>query len=363
MVLSDLPIHLPSEDQYGVDPFAKALARSLECIHSPEGTVVALNGAWGSGKSSVVNLVLHHLKPAQEAGRLKAVTFNPWWFSGSESLTLAFFEELQSAFDKSNLDTAKSVVKWLGKRLSRTGPLLGAMVDIATAGVGGNITTAVAEFATNALGEEQTVEAAHAALTQALREQTSRFLIVIDDIDRLGPDEALLVFRLVKSVGKLPNVIYLLAFDRLLAERIISERFPAEGANYLEKIVQATFDLPIPDPAVLRRTFLGAAEAIACAPTEDRVVRFMNFFHDVVAPYLQSPRNAIRLANVLNVTWPAVKGEVDTADFLCLETLRVFEPIVSRSLRANASLVCGVSDSHDREDRAERMLRYELTSA
>lgn len=90
------------------------------------------------------------------------------------------------------------------------------------------------------------VEKLHAEPSKALREQKKRFLIVIDDIDRLSPDEALLIFRLVKSVGRLPNVMYLLVYDRPLAEKIVSERYPSEGPHYLEKIVQAAFELPDP---------------------------------------------------------------------------------------------------------------------
>ena len=55
---------------------------------------------------------------------------------------------------------------------------------------------------------DDTVEKLQNELTQALADQNKRFLIVIDDIDRLAPDEALLIFRLVKSVGRLPNVLY-----------------------------------------------------------------------------------------------------------------------------------------------------------
>ena len=64
---------------------------------------------------------------------------------------------------------------------------------------------------------EDTVEKLHAELAGALAVQKTRFLIVIDDIDRLPPDEALLIFRLVKSVGRLPNVVYLLVFGSLTA--------------------------------------------------------------------------------------------------------------------------------------------------
>jgi predicted KAP-like P-loop ATPase len=61
---NDKPITEPSDDRFGINPFAKTLAASIRKINAPEGTVVALNGPWGSGKSSAVNLILHHLKDA-----------------------------------------------------------------------------------------------------------------------------------------------------------------------------------------------------------------------------------------------------------------------------------------------------------
>jgi predicted KAP-like P-loop ATPase len=91
---NDKPITAPSEDRYGIDPFAKALASSIRKLAGPEGTVIGLNGPWGSGKSSAVNLVLHHLSEALAADEIAVINFACWWFRGEEELALAFFREL-----------------------------------------------------------------------------------------------------------------------------------------------------------------------------------------------------------------------------------------------------------------------------
>jgi predicted KAP-like P-loop ATPase len=141
---------------------------------------------------------------------------------------------------------------------------------------------------------EDTVEKLHAELTTVLGEQKKRFLIVIDDIDRLSPDEALLIFRLVKSIGRLPNVIYLLVFDRNLAEAIVSERYPSEGPHYLEKIIQAGFDIPQPRQVDLNQELLRQIDAICGSPSEDVSLRFMNVFYDLIAPEIRTPRDLKR---------------------------------------------------------------------
>jgi predicted KAP-like P-loop ATPase len=95
----------------------------------------------------------------------------------------------------------------------------------------GAVTSGAMEFVSGLIQQDETVETLYAEISKALSDQQKRFLIVIDDIDRLSPEEALLIFRLVKSVGRLPNVIYLLVYDRDLAESVIADRYPSEGPH------------------------------------------------------------------------------------------------------------------------------------
>jgi predicted KAP-like P-loop ATPase len=197
--------------------------------------------------------------------------------------------------------------------------MVGPAVDLAGAHGAGAIATGAMNWLSGLIQQDDTVEKLHAELSEALAEQKRRFLIVIDDIDRLAPDEALLMFRLVKSVGRLPNVVYLLVFDRLLAEAIVQGKYPTEGPHYLDKIIQAGFDIPEPREDDLRQELLSQIAEICGTPEADGTIRFMNVFYDVVAPEIRTPRDLIRLTNRLAVTWPAVENEVDRADFIGLE--------------------------------------------
>ena len=204
--------------------------------------------------------------------------------------------------------------------------------------------------------QDDTVEKLHIELAEALAEQQKRFLIVIDDIDRLSPEEAILIFRLVKSVGRLPNVIYLLVFDPLLAEAIVAEKYPTEGPHYLEKIIQAAFDIPEPRKDDLRHELLEQLDDICGTPDRDAVVRFMNVFYDVVSPEIGTPRDLVRLTNSLSVTWPAVGNEVDRSDFIGLEVLRLMRPSVYRALRSNKerlTVIGGPQSRWSKDQRAE----------
>ena len=74
----DQPISVPSEDRFGIDPFAAALAKSILKIKSPTGSVIALNGPWGSGKSSALNLIRHPLDGSVEAWEIAVIDFTCW---------------------------------------------------------------------------------------------------------------------------------------------------------------------------------------------------------------------------------------------------------------------------------------------
>lgn len=352
---NDQPIESPIEDRFGVDPFARALAASIRKMHSPQGAVIGLNGPWGSGKSSAVNLCKHHLAEAVMANELVIIDFACWWFRGEDALALAFFRELYAGLGPSLGERAKKKLPKLGARLLRAGALVGKVAEAAGAVIAGGIAEKGMEWIAGLIEQDESVEVLHAELSTALREQRKRFLIVIDDIDRLSPDEALLIFRLVKSVGRLPNVMYLLVYDRPLAERVVSERYPSEGPHYLEKIVQAAFELPDPSALDVQQHLLALVESICGAPVEADMVRFMNIFYEGISPAMRTPRDVTRFTNSLSVSWPAVAGEVDRADFLALEMLRLLHPTIYRAIRQNKEQLSGSGrrEGRDREAAAQ----------
>ncbi|WP_299846376.1 P-loop NTPase fold protein [uncultured Paracoccus sp.] len=331
----DKPIEKPEDDKFGFDTFSSAIATSIAGNKQPEGTVVAIHGPWGTGKSSIVNLIKHHLATEPEAKDIEVLNFNCWWFKGEEALALEFFRQLYGVMEQTDVEKAKDAVSKLGSRiLSGSSSFVGAAINLAAPGIGGAASSGMNLLA-DLIKQDKTVESFHAEVSEALNQCDKRYLIVIDDIDRLSPEEALLVFRLVKSVGRLPKVMYLLAYDRDIADSIVSQRYPSEGPQYLEKIVQAGFDIPLPPQSSLMNILLEFLNDLWKDEETPETRHFWNFFHDAVSPQIKSPRDLIRVTNTLRISWQAVAGEVDPVDFLVLETLRVQQPRVYAALKAN----------------------------
>ena len=166
-------------------------------------------------------------------------------------------------------------------------------------------------------------------------------LFVVDDIDRLSPDEALSIFRVIKSVGRLRNVIYLLSYDRDRVEKLIDDIYPSEGSEYLEKIVQAGFDIPKPTRGELIEILKFNLDKLLSEMSDEMSLRAESVINRVVFPEIRTPRDVHRLTNTLSVTYNSVKGKINVADFLGIETLRLFRPLVYNAIRTNRELFVG----------------------
>src|SRR5271170_3384251 len=168
---NDQPITIPSEDHFGIDPFAKTLASSIRQLVSPEGTVIALNGPWGSGKSSAVNLVLYHLGGAIEGNEIAVINFACWWFRGEEELALAFFRELYAGLGATLGEQFKRVLPKIGARLLRAGAMVGPGIDLVGGAGAGAVTAGAMNWLSGLIQQDDTVEKLHAELAKVLAEQ------------------------------------------------------------------------------------------------------------------------------------------------------------------------------------------------
>ena len=285
------------------------------------GFVVAVTGS-GDGKTSVLNMAIEQLDQRESAD---VVRFNPWLFSGTEDLLARFFTEVAAQLPAEGPTRAVSSglrryagavapfrsLPWLGGILETTGELAKGAANLA----------APASASVHERADE---------LRQALKELQRPIVIVVDDIDRLRPDEVSDVMRLVRLVGDFPNLVYLLAFDRERVEEALgggSDR-RAIGADYLEKIVQAVFEVPAvrqeARDQILQETLgkaVGELERLTFSSSA-----FAKVYMSGLRTLPRSLRDVRRFANVLPAAVELLGDEIEISDVVALEALRVLEP-------------------------------------
>jgi predicted KAP-like P-loop ATPase len=226
----DSPLIDPASDLLGHAPFAKALATSISRMPPADGLVIALHGPWGSGKTTILNFVEQYLKQESEITRPIIVKFAPWWFSGQHDLTERFFDQLAGHLKEDggvSGETLERIADFTEAISEFPIPILSQVLK-----GGGKILCAVRQKNLTKLKEE---------IESSLRALGRKIVVVIDDIDRLTAEEIRQMFGVVKSVANFPNTIYLLAFDRDVAERALEPlQNVQKGKEYLEKIVQVS---------------------------------------------------------------------------------------------------------------------------
>jgi predicted KAP-like P-loop ATPase len=336
---ADRPSSNPHDDLFGHAPFAESLANSICRYPGNDGLVLALYGPWGSGKSTVLSYARYFLEQRTEAEQPVIVTFNPWWFSGQENLARAFLGQLQAV-----LPTKNEKFKKLGDLLGDFAEGVGGLIDLSgmTGGAGSKIGKLIGLVTKR---KPKDIPALKSEISKILREAEKRILVVIDDIDRLTPEETRQLFTVIKALADFPNVVYLLAFDREVAAQAIEQQSGMPGERYLEKIIQVPFELPPVDRVALRVALFKRLDEVL-GDTPDGLFDqsyWTNVFHDGIDPLFQVPRDIVRFTNTLSVTYPAVCGEVNPVDFIALEAIRVFLPDLYDVIRTNQSKFSGYS--------------------
>ncbi|HGL4053831.1 TPA: P-loop NTPase fold protein [Citrobacter koseri] len=339
---TDRPSSDPIEDLFGHGPFAENLASSICRYSGNDGLVLALYGPWGSGKSTVLSYVRHFLEQRTEEEQPTIVTFNPWWFSGQDNLARAFLGQMQAV-----LPAKSEKFKKLGDLLGDFAEGVGGLIDLSgmTGGAGSKFGKLIGMVTKR---KPKDVPALKSEISKVLQDAGKRILIVIDDIDRLTPEETRQLFTVIKALADFPNVIYLLAFDREVASQAIEQQSGMPGERYLEKIIQVPFELPPIDRVALRAALFKRLDDVL-RDTSDGLFDhsyWTNVFHSGLDPLFQVPRDIVRFTNTLSVTYPAVRNEVNPVDFIALEALRVFLPNLYDVIRTNQDKFSGHSSDN-----------------
>lgn len=389
------PIVTKANDLLGRSPFADRIADAVTGWKGKDSLVIALCGDWGSGKSSLKNLVLEKLREEPKTAP-HTLEFEPWQWSGQEQVFKAFFRELSSQLGlRDSTEQARRRAKSWKKYAAALGvgeavfggaqrigmlllaPIVGtgvlaiaasffdivvarwllAAVVVAAAGLIAILSASrwfasrvSAWFDAVAESQEKPLAELKRELSASLQELEKPIFVVIDDLDRLVASEILLVFQLIKSNADFPNVVYLVLFHKPIVEEAISSQCHAHGRDYLEKIVQVTFDVPKIEQARLDRVLFAKLDAMVESDAVKNLWdqdRWAAVWVEGIQPYFENLRDVYRFASALSFAFSmfAKDGsfEVNPVDLIALEVVRVFEPDVFRVLSGLKKTLTGIS--------------------
>ncbi|ANH66593.1 P-loop NTPase fold protein [Mitsuaria sp. 7] len=307
--------------------FARAAVQALQQVSTTAGFVVSVEGAWGSGKTSVLGMMEALLGGVEQPPLV--IHFNPWQIGERDALLRAFFGKLAGQLELSdNVASAKRAAHALKsyskvfdviKLVPGAGELASAAQDIIT-GAGEAMEIAAAQRETDVEGQKRKVEC-------ALREFNRRIVVFVDDIDRLFPQEVFEMVRIIKAVGDLPNVGYVLAWDQEYVGAALKAANVPRAESYLDKVVQVRLPLPAISHAARTKLFdeglMELPDAARAPHFPEATERLSTIYFLALRDLLEQPRDFTRIFNTAAVIEPSLRGEVVLADIVGLAALMV----------------------------------------
>ena len=95
---TDKPIEKIENDKLNRKSFSQQLAHAILSYKSQDNFTIGLCGRWGTGKTSIINMVIDEIshKTSDSLNKPIIVKFNPWNYSDKAQLIRQFFNTIMS---------------------------------------------------------------------------------------------------------------------------------------------------------------------------------------------------------------------------------------------------------------------------
>jgi hypothetical protein len=251
-------------DKLGTGQYAETLAKFIRECDTP--LTIGVQGEWGSGKTSLLNMIREDIQEEERSHRSKTIKgsdeflciwINTWEHSllkSPEQCLLSIIEEIIdeiAAVDNTynTTEKAKSALSILAKGAVRVG------ATMALGAEGRNVANDLMGGSTPSNTVKQLRQSLENIVKTVVdREQNSatKFVIFIDDLDRLEPSVAVMVLELLKNIFTIRHCVFVLAIDYQVVVKGLKGKFgdPTtdnewEFRAFFDKIIQLPFMMPM----------------------------------------------------------------------------------------------------------------------
>lgn len=264
----DKPRKAGAPDLLGVDDYMRALINFIDTCNMP--TTIAIQGEWGSGKTSMLNQIKHELCETGVNPELDknlpyyGIWINTWQYSIMKtkeetliSIIGGLTNEISKIIKRKHESQSKAV---LGKVSSLFGKVAKAGVKVAASqfGVEGDVIDSVLsqdEETVDLLNFKNSLQDAINHCLELDRKEGNNnrgFIFFIDDLDRIDPPVAVEILELIKNIFEVDNCVFVLAIDyEVVVKGLIPKFGPLTDKNerefrsFFDKIIQLPFSMPV----------------------------------------------------------------------------------------------------------------------
>lgn len=234
--------------------FANNLTKIAD-LYSRTGAVIAIDGEWGAGKTTFVNMWKQQLLDTD----YKAIYFNAWECDFQDDPFIAIMSELSNVFNKIN-NKGDELIS-IGTRIIPrvTGEFIKGLIKNY---IGFNtevLDVAIEETAeqckkliTDYQEQKDTIIDFRKRLSEFVASESSGkpLIFFIDELDRCNPHFAVKLLERVKHIFEVPNIIFVLSLNINQLQYAIQGFYGSSNINgreYLRRFIDIEFTLPTPN--------------------------------------------------------------------------------------------------------------------
>lgn len=240
MGITDMPCTSEEEDLLEISKYVKGLGRFIRECQTPMS--IAIQGDWGTGKTSTLNLLKKNLEADKDTNGIKCVFFNTWQYSQfnmEDSLYVSFVHNL---------------VKQCGgnDEILRTVAAFGKLAFFKAVDwrFGTNASEILDGFEKAKKDQMESVSKLQEDFAKLVKKTGKRLVIFIDDLDRLNPEVAVELLEIIKLFVNVENSIFVLAIDYEVVVKGVRKKYgenlsEEKCRNFFDKIIQLPFKMPV----------------------------------------------------------------------------------------------------------------------
>lgn len=244
--VGDVPVSSASEEQLGLGVYADALADFVVQCDTP--LTIGIQGDWGSGKTSLMNLVRLQADASGPRGPACAtVWINTWKYAQLGNEELLFLAVLQGIVESLEGLVGEQKLESSSRRLfANAVRVMSTAARAAAATQGVKVEDVIDAPPAHKLADDLKAHAAR--LVSLVAERFGRVVLFIDDLDRIPPRRAVQILEALKNFLDVPWLVTVLACDYGVIARGLKDRVGVSeeelGRSFFDKIIQVPFRMP-----------------------------------------------------------------------------------------------------------------------
>ena len=217
---------------------------------------IGIYGEWGTGKTTLMNMVKNKLEktPETDLPKILPIWFDAWRYAGEKQLAvIAILRTIAHKIKEypEADDTFCRIKKFLAGASITSFDILSHMIGMGMSAK--MIQENFSESKPTSDEEESTIyfdllnEIKNAMEKIRIKNKEFRMVVFVDDLDRCSPLKALQVLESIKTFFNIPGFIYVLGISHETLSNLIDQIYKdskVEGREYIKKIIQVPITLP-----------------------------------------------------------------------------------------------------------------------